>query len=274
MKFRIIFMFILISLMGQELNAQGYKIIGKNGRTYTWNYKDIDSLVVNDYKSYKVYKDGKIIQTISLSEVDNLTAFDASEKEQETSVKINGYEFVDLGLPSGLLWATCNIGADSPEDIGDYYSWGETETKSTYAWSTYKWCRGSSNSITKYNELNCELKSGDDVASVKWGGTWRMPTKKEMDELSYNCRWQATTQNGIKGILVVGKNNKSIFLPYSGWYSGKSTKNVGKSGGIWSKTNGWSVIYNAVSLVFDSSSHKSGNSDRAQGFPVRPVAPK
>ena len=86
--------------MGQELNAQGYKIIGKNGRTYTWNYKDIDSLVVNDYKSYKVYKDGKIKQTISLSEVDNLTAFDASEKEQETSVKINGYEFVDLGLPS------------------------------------------------------------------------------------------------------------------------------------------------------------------------------
>ena len=259
--------------MGLDLSAQGYKIIGKNGRTYTWNYKDIDSLVVNDYKSYKIYKDGKIIQSILLSEVDNLTVYDSTEKEQETSIKINGYDFVDLGLPSGLLWATCNVGADSPEDIGNYYSWGETDTKSKYAWSTYKWCRGSSNSITKYDELNCELRSEDDVAAVIWGGTWRMPTKKEVDELSLNCRWQATTQNGTKGILIVGKNNRSIFLPFSGWYSGSSSKNVGKSGGIWSKTNGWSVIHNAVSLVFDSSSHKSGHSDRSQGFPVRPVAP-
>ena len=156
--------------MGLDLSAQGYKIIGKNGRTYTWNYKDIDSLVVNDYKSYKIYKDGKIIQSILLSEVDNLTVYDSTEKEQETSIKINGYDFVDLGLPSGLLWATCNVGADSPEDIGNYYSWGETDTKSKYAWSTYKWCRGSSNSITKYDELNCEPKIRK---PYQWQSQWQ-----------------------------------------------------------------------------------------------------
>ncbi|MCQ2319676.1 MAG: hypothetical protein MJZ90_12290 [Bacteroidales bacterium] len=101
------------------------------------------------------------------------------------------HEYVDLGLPSGLLWATCNVGADSPEDYGDYFAWGETETKSDYDWDTYKWCNGSYNTLTKYNtkssygtvDNKTTLELSDDAARANWGGSWRMPTEAEFQEL-------------------------------------------------------------------------------------------
>ena len=106
----------------------------------------------------------------------------------------NGHEYVDLGLPSGALWATCNVGADAPEDYGNYYAWGETTTKSTYSWNNYKYCNGSCVSLTKYcnnsklgnNGFADDLiiiQIGDDAASFNWGGDWRMPTKEEWREL-------------------------------------------------------------------------------------------
>ena len=125
----------------------------------------------------------------------------------------NGHEYVDLGL--SVKWATCNVGAVSPEDYGDYFAWGETEPKDFYAWSTYKWCNGSYDTLTKYctdskygtvdNKTVLDLE--DDAAHVNWGGDWRMPTKAEQDELYNNCTWEWTTQNGVNGYKVTSKIN-------------------------------------------------------------------
>ena len=143
----------------------------------------------------------------------------------------NGHAYVDLGLPSGLKWATCNVGATTPEGYGNYYAWGETTPKTTsYDWSTYKCCSGTEDSMTKYctssglgivdNKTTLELT--DDAAHVNWGGSWRMPTIAEQEELinTNNCTWTWTTQNNIAGYLVTSKikgyTDRSIFLPAAG----------------------------------------------------------
>ena len=138
------------------------------------------------------------------------------------------HEYVDLGLPSGTLWATCNIGASAPEEYGDYFAWGETEPKDDYNWNTNKWGYYDENSklhITKYNTNNgygtvdnkTELDPEDDAAYVNWGPSWRMPTTVQMKELINKCSWEWTTRNGIPGQLVTGPNGNSIFLPATGY---------------------------------------------------------
>ena len=133
----------------------------------------------------------------------------------------NGHDWVDLGLPSGLKWATCNVGATSPEEIGSSFAWGETSPKSEYGWSTYVWCNGSATTLTKYNtkseygsvDNKTALDLADDAAHVNWGGSWRMPTKNEYAELKDNCTWTWTTQNGEKGYRVTSlMNGNSIFM--------------------------------------------------------------
>ena len=107
----------------------------------------------------------------------------------------NGHDYVDLGLPSGTKWATCNVGATAPEEYGDYFAWGETEPKTTYNWDTYKWCNGSEDTFTKYNtkssygtvDNKTQLELADDAARANWGGQWRMPTDAEWTELCKNC---------------------------------------------------------------------------------------
>ena len=141
----------------------------------------------------------------------------------------NGHDYVDLGLPSGLKWATCNVGATKPEEYGDYYAWGETETKKIYDWTTYKWCNGSDDTLTKYNtesdygtvDNKTVLDLEDDAARANWGGAWRMPTDAEWTELRNNCTWRWT--NGYNGTGVAGRivtsdiNGNSIFLPAAGY---------------------------------------------------------
>ena len=132
-----------------------------------------------------------------------------------------GHEYVDLGLPSGIKWATCNVGANSPEEYGGFYVWGETEEKEDYGWETYKWCNGSDESFTKYCtnrylgtvDNKTVLDPEDDVAHVKWGGDWRMPTTEEQEELRNECTWEWTALNGVNGYRVTGPNGNSIFLP-------------------------------------------------------------
>ena len=122
---------------------------------------------------------------------------------------INGHEYVDLGLPSGIKWATCNIGASEPEEYGDYYAWGETTTKSSY--DDYN---------SKTDGKNFEDISGDqnyDAARANWGKTWRIPTKSEMEELESKCTWTWTSQSGTNGYKVTGPNGNSIFLPTAGY---------------------------------------------------------
>ena len=149
------------------------------------------------------------------------------------------YECVDLGL--SVKWATCNVGASKPEDYGDYFAWGETESKSTYTWSTYKWSNGTTNdideeSLTKYynRDKKTMLDKEDDAATANWGGIWRMPTDAESTELIENCTWTWTSQNGVYGYKVTSKKsgytNKSIFLPSTGYYTGNELRYIQNNG--------------------------------------------
>ena len=193
---------------------------------------------------------------------------------------INGHKYVDLGLPSGLKWATCNVGANNPWEDGDYYAWGETEEKSNYSWSTYKWCRGSYDNMTKYCtdrdygrvDNKTTLASKDDVAHVKWGGTWRMPTKAEQDELRNNCTWSWTTQKRVNGYKVTGPNGNSIFLPAAGYRNGTEAGGSGVDGGYWSSSLGCGDSDYAYDLNFYSDYHDWGYYCRNYGLSVRPVS--
>ena len=171
----------------------------------------------------------------------------------------NSHEWIDLGLPSGLKWATCNIGANSPEEYGDYFAWGDTEPKDYYYWDSYKYCNGSSTTMTKYctsssygkvdNKTTLELT--DDAARVNWAGSWRIPTRAEYDELmnTTNCTWTWTTQNGVKGCKVTSKKNgNSIFLPAAGFRGDDNLDGAGSSGYYWSSSlcSGGDNAYNVV----------------------------
>ncbi len=195
------------------------------------------------------------------------------------TVNYNGHEYVDLGLPSGLKWATCNVGASSPEEYGSYYAWGETEEKENYYWSTYKWYNGSETSMTKYCTSSSYgtvdnktiLDPEDDVAHVKWGGSWRMPTLDEQNELLNNCTWDWTTQNGVNGCIVTSKTNgNSIFLPAAG--SGGEGYVSGNNGYYWSSSLDSSNSRYACYLSFASSGCSWNDFNRCYGYPVRPVS--
>lgn len=168
-----------------------------------------------------------------------------------------GHNYVDLGLPSGLRWATCNIGATNPEDNGNYYAWGET--------SPY-------NGSCTYIDNPTTLPSDRDAASVNWSGSWRMPTETEMKELIDNCTWQWITHNSVNGYCVTGPNGNSIFLPAAGQGSGyNSLLNVGDNGNYWT-----SSLYTISSgyvyyLNFSTSSYRMNNYDRSYGRSVRAV---
>ena len=180
-------------------------------------------------------------------------------------------EAVNLGLPSGTLWADMNVGASSPEDYGDYFAWGETTTKSKYSWSTYTHCNGSSSTMTKYcNNSSCgyngftdtltELELSDDAANANWGNNWRMPSKAQWEELINNCTWTWTQQNGVNGRLVTGTNGCSIFLPAAGF-----------NGQYWTRTLSTMISYDACYVFFYSDNFSKGISDRFYGYSVRPV---
>ena len=176
---------------------------------------------------------------------------------------ISGHDYVDLGLPSGLKWATCNVGATTPEDYGNYYAWGETTTKSEYS---------------EENCLTCERSMDDisgnvnyDAATANWGGSWRMPTDEEIGELLDYCNWTWTTQNGVNGMRVTGPNGNSIFLPAAGCCDGSLRDFVGEYGYYWSSSrtgNGF-----AYGLEFCSGYDAGLNWDeKYYGNSVRPVS--
>ena len=158
-----------------------------------------------------------------------------------------GHEWVDLGLPSGTLWATCNIGANSPEEYGDYFAWGETMVKADYSWSTYKYCDVSAGVLTKYNTQSdygsvdgkTELEPEDDAATANWGSEWQMPNKAQWEELlnKDHITKTRTTLNNVNGYLFTSKSNgNSIFIPAAGARVGTSSSNVGSDAYCWSSS--------------------------------------
>jgi predicted nucleic acid-binding Zn ribbon protein len=205
------------------------------------------------------------------------------EAEQaKTKNSANGHEWVDLALPSGTKWATKNVGATTPEGYGNYYAWGETTTKFTCSSSTYKWCRGSDDTMTKYctsssygivdNKTTLDLS--DDAAYVNWGSSWRMPTLAEQDELSNTSytTWTWTTQNGVKGYKVTSKSNgNSIFLPAAGYRFDSSLYDAGSNGKYWSSSLNTDYSDRAYFLILNSSNVCSTIGPRFSGFSVRPV---
>ena len=196
-----------------------------------------------------------------------------------TSNTENGHEYVDLGLPSGIKWATCNVGANSPEDYGYHFAWGETSPKDEYTEDAYKYSNGNGD-MTKYctdsyygkvdNKTTLELV--DDAAHVNWGGKWRMPTTAEQDELRNNCTWTSTTQNGVKGYKVTSKKNgNSIFLPAAGYRNNDYLSSAGDNGNYWSSSLDSGSSGRAYDLRFNSGFVYWSLSSRSLGHSVRPV---
>ncbi len=192
------------------------------------------------------------------------------------------HEYVDLGLPSGTLWATCNVGASSPEEYGDYFAWGETQPKTSYSWSTYKYCKGTDDTMTKYCnnssygtvDNKTELEAMDDAATVNWGSNWQMPSFEQLEELinsSYTTTtW--TTLNGKNGRKITSKSNgNSIFLPAAGVRDDTSLRSEGSFGPYWSRSLDTSYSDYAYCLSFSPSDIYTGSSYRGCGRSVRPV---
>ena len=165
---------------------------------------------------------------------------------------INGHEYVDLGLPSGTLWATCNIGASSPEEFGGYFAWGETEEKDRYDGDTYAY-------VDEWDDI---ISLGDDIAGtiydvahMKWGGSWQMPSYNQIQELIDFCTTENINRNGVSGTLVTGPNGNSFFLPDAGGQWDGSPW-MGSDFGYWSSTNFGSLdrckfkAYNGVFEIF------------------------
>ena len=184
---------------------------------------------------------------------------------------------VDLGL--SVKWASWNVGASSPEEYGTYFSWGETAPKWDYAWTTYKLCNGTWNTLTKYYfnssygtvDNKTVLDPEDDAAHVNWGGSWRMPTLEECEELINKCTWTWTSQNGVNGRLVTGPNGKSIFLPAAGSRNNTYLSYAGSFGYYWSSSLYTGGPSDAYLVYFDSDSVYWYGDDRYDGRSVRPV---
>ena len=197
--------------------------------------------------------------------------------------EVNDHEFVDLGLPSGTLWATCNVGADTPEDYGDYFAWGESEIKAVYKFVTYKFGNSIDSTLTKYcnnpyygyngfSDTLTVLQKDDDVVSIQWGDEWRLPTKKEWEELYQNTNVTWTTQNGVNGRLLTAANGNSLFLPAGGYRGGKCFWKVGSGGYYWSSSLYNDFPYSAYFFGFNYSDYYGWSStNRYLGQSVRAV---
>ena len=195
---------------------------------------------------------------------------------------VTNYGYVDLGLPSGTLWATHNIGADNPEDFGSYFAWGETLPKDKYSWNTYLYCNGDYYTLTKYcdnpnygnngfTDTLTTLLPEDDAATANWGEDWRMPTISEWVELYENTNQTWTTENTVYGRKFTATNGNSLFLPAAGYRNGSGLYGTVSDGYYWSSTFCTDSPYNAWYIYFLSDEYGTYNLGRYRGRSVRPV---
>lgn len=241
----------------------------------------------------QIINDGLVLAVAEGTCTITCNATDGSGIKAECKVRVgdaegvtDGHEWVDLGLPSGTLWATCNVGANSPEKYGGYYAWGETTTKTDYGWSTYKYSKGSNTTMTKYctdskygyngfTDNMTELLPEDDAATANWGSNWQMPSRAQSEELinSDYTTTEWTTMNGKKGRKITSKSNsKSIFLPAASRYFGKSLDATTDFGRYWLRSLLTNPSSGAVQLAFNIDDITTGGNDsRSYGQSVRPV---
>ena len=281
--FYILVFLALLQSMSEYTNAQD--ALAMQGKIREWN---------DDARSETIEADeilANLIPDITHYWSTSATMEPAMTHGEELSIdtlegnESRNYDYVDLGLPSGLLWATCNVGAKAPEDFGDYFAWGETKPKERYSWYTYQHSKGGYYSLTKYcsnskygfkrvtDSLNILLPE-DDAATTNWAGEWRMPTKEEWEELKNNttCTW--TTQNGVRGLLFTSANGNSLFLPAAGRYWKNFLKDAGSNGNYWSSSLNTKLQMGAWCLAFSSKECYVDELDRDNGYSVRPVRPK
>lgn len=201
-----------------------------------------------------------------------------------TEDSFNGHAYVDLELPSGTLWATCNVGAATEDGVGGYFAWGETSAKENYAWSTYSLCGGNSSTMTKYCLLKqfgtvdgkAELEASDDVARKQWGGLWRLPSIEQMEELMNkdNCLWTWVPNGNKSGYRVTSKKNgNNIFLLAAGYRSNTLNEQM-KEGRYLTRSLNPAECHSAYTLYFDKDKYNDNYSYRNLGFSARPVVGK
>lgn len=237
-------------------------------RNYTFTIMNIVSGTTYYYRTYV-----KLNDEVYYSDVNSITTL--GEKPQDRVV--NGHKFVDLGLPSGLLWAETNIGASSATDDGDYYAWGEIESKTDYSWNVYKWGNDHDN-LSKYNssDIKIVIDREDGVATIKWGGSCRMPLSSEFKELCEECDWSwRSNYQGTSGFLITGSNGNTIFFPASGYRYNGNLDRHGTYGYYWTRSLYSNYPCSAYSLNFNGDGiHPTNTYYRYRGFPVRPVVEK
>ena len=230
--------------------------------------------VFADDANYKAYRDGGSYEMPNVS----LSKGNGTRKVYY-NVDAKGKIYEDLGLPSGTLWATMNVGAKKPSDAGLYFQWGDTSGYTAYQvgkykqfksdWSDYKW--GKNPNFTKYKTPGATLELEDDAAHVNMGGDWHMPTPEQIKELLDNTNNVWTTQDGVNGRLFTSSNGKSIFIPAVGYASNGSVKNSGSYGNIWTPVMDTLGISDGQYLRFVSGNIFQGISLRYIGSPVRGV---
>lgn len=291
-----------IDIGGKPYGVDNSMVVGKwytpEGTSFTLNEDGTTDFGAGFTYKFRPYQgtlmifnaQGIPVRSIVLNEVEEeyLLAVDYATqtyvKYTKEPVAVGTHLYVDLGLPSGTLWATCNIGAMSPEDFGDYFAWGETETKSNYDWSTYKYCKGTMSTLTKYcqNGANgyegftdalTELETADDAACVLWGSKWRTPSEEQFAELLNGTYTTAVWMmlNNVYGLKITSKKNGNyIFLPAAGMYNGTTPYRVGGMGSYMTRTIGL-YPYNACRFYFEMGTITINNTSRSYGQPVRAV---
>ena len=284
-------LFALMLAMSFPVSANAASLIGDVDGNGKVSIDDVTTLInyllTNDasqivLENADVYPDGRI-------SIDDVTGLINQLLTQNPDPQPDEGDWVDLGLPSGTIWATRNVGASAPEDYGDYFAWGETAPKDYYDWSTYKWHQGYYDAngayhsgYTKYCTYSyygykgfvdnkTELDPEDDAACAHYPGG-RMPSLEQIKELCDNCTWQWTQRNGVDGQLVTGSNGNTMFLPAAGYRWGESLYGAGSDGYYWSRTLSSDYPGTALGLYFYSGhwSYWSSN-NRLFGHAVRAV---
>lgn len=287
---------VLLTLAGLTVNAQIVKgDMNGDGKITMADANEVTNTYLGkqSQEELPVYTKSEVDSIISKLEA----RIEALEKN--SGVTIDAHEYVDLGLPSKTLWATCNVGAEKPEDYGLYFAWGETEgyTGKTIGYTTdtsdghsfnfasYKWCNGSDSRMTKYStstkywdsslgtspDQKTVLDAEDDAATTYWGSGWCMPTKLQWDELKNNCTWEWKKVNDKNGYIVTASNGNTLFLPAAGYRYGSTIDFVGNYGYYWSSDLGTDYPYNAWLLDLNSSRVFTTTNGRYCGLSVRAV---